>query len=276
MKHLKKGFSLAELLIAMAIIAIIAIMGVTIARKGIENAYDGYIFTGYKSIQDAFISANADGLRIESNINNAGARVAYADIRTGSDFINKIKLLFDIPANIDDESNVSTMSVFTASNGITYRIRRISTATSGINLVYAIDIQFPTANIANPDSRRWTTVLYAPNTNYSILLPLKRPQMTDATHLQADYIDISNRRDLVLSYIDDGIAGRNINGNFTPRTFMTLNDSLCNTQGNLTLKSNNEIEIKNAANNEVPISSCNGVVTSANFPIRLIRPGKGY
>ena len=61
MKKIKTGFSLAELLIGLVIAAIIATMGMSIAKKGIENSYDAYIYTGYKGITDAITEANANG-----------------------------------------------------------------------------------------------------------------------------------------------------------------------------------------------------------------------
>ena len=57
----KKGFSLAELLIAMSIIAVIATMGFTISKQGVENAYNLYWYTGYKGIQDAISGASDEG-----------------------------------------------------------------------------------------------------------------------------------------------------------------------------------------------------------------------
>lgn len=64
MKKLKKGFSLAELLIALGIVAVIATMGFTISKQGIENAYNQYFYTGYKGIYDAITAASNDGLKV--------------------------------------------------------------------------------------------------------------------------------------------------------------------------------------------------------------------
>ena len=47
-KKLNKGFSIAELLIVMAIISIIAFMGINIGRKNIEKSYNYYFYNTYK------------------------------------------------------------------------------------------------------------------------------------------------------------------------------------------------------------------------------------
>ncbi len=52
-KFLEKGFSLSEILIALAIISVIATMGFSIAQKGIANAYQGYYYTGYLGMNTA-------------------------------------------------------------------------------------------------------------------------------------------------------------------------------------------------------------------------------
>ncbi len=46
----KPAFSLAELLIAMGIIAVVATMGVSISKKGVERAYNQYFYTGYNGL----------------------------------------------------------------------------------------------------------------------------------------------------------------------------------------------------------------------------------
>ena len=57
MKKFLKGFSLAELMIVVVIISIIATMGIRISRRGVENAYNYYIYNGYKSLETAINNA---------------------------------------------------------------------------------------------------------------------------------------------------------------------------------------------------------------------------
>lgn len=57
MIKIKKGFSLAELLIALAIIAIISFMGISISKKGVEKAYNYYYYKAYSSLSLAIADA---------------------------------------------------------------------------------------------------------------------------------------------------------------------------------------------------------------------------
>ena len=70
-----KGFSLAEVLIALAIVSIIATLGFTIAKKGIEDAYNLYIYTAYSSMQKVIIDANKRGDGAENNYDNFVKRI---------------------------------------------------------------------------------------------------------------------------------------------------------------------------------------------------------
>lgn len=61
-KKLNKGFSIAELLIVMAIISIIAFMGINIGRKNIEKSYNYYFYNTYKSLTLAIADAVSNGV----------------------------------------------------------------------------------------------------------------------------------------------------------------------------------------------------------------------
>ena len=60
-KNIKKGFTLAELLISIAIISIISTMGIVISKKGMDKAYDYYVYNSYKSISSAIGDAISNG-----------------------------------------------------------------------------------------------------------------------------------------------------------------------------------------------------------------------
>ncbi|MBQ7126551.1 prepilin-type N-terminal cleavage/methylation domain-containing protein, partial [bacterium] len=49
----KFGFSLMELLLVMAIIAVILSIAFSVTKKGIENAYNRYFYTGYVGLYEA-------------------------------------------------------------------------------------------------------------------------------------------------------------------------------------------------------------------------------
>ena len=55
---IKSAFSLAELLIVIGIISVLAVMLLSISKKSITNAYNLYYYTGYKAIADAISYSN--------------------------------------------------------------------------------------------------------------------------------------------------------------------------------------------------------------------------
>lgn len=66
-KRFQFGFSLAEILIALGIISIVATMGFSISKKGLERAYNQYFHTGYTGIQAALADAHFSGASNKDN-----------------------------------------------------------------------------------------------------------------------------------------------------------------------------------------------------------------
>lgn len=66
-KNKKSGFSLAEILLALGIISIIATMGFSMSKKSIEKSYNQYYYTGYVGIQSAITGANNKGYTVGSS-----------------------------------------------------------------------------------------------------------------------------------------------------------------------------------------------------------------
>ena len=56
-KITKKGFSLAEVLISIGIVSVIATLGFSITKKNIDNAYNMYVYTGASALTDAILDA---------------------------------------------------------------------------------------------------------------------------------------------------------------------------------------------------------------------------
>ncbi len=56
-KNLKNGFSLAEVLISVGIISVVATLGFTLTKKNIDRAYDKYVFTGASALSAAIEDA---------------------------------------------------------------------------------------------------------------------------------------------------------------------------------------------------------------------------
>ena len=100
MKKDKKGFSLAEILLTLGIVAVIATLGFTATKRSIDNAYNLYIYTGYKGLTDAIFNANYKGLKIEDTNND-----------------NSKKFLNEIASTLNAEINNTEID---APNGVSY------------------------------------------------------------------------------------------------------------------------------------------------------------
>lgn len=85
-KKMNLGFSLAELLIALFIVSVIATIGFTLSKKGIERAYDAYFYTGYKGMYDAIAETNNRGFYIEEDFSKFASSVAELMGTTGTSF----------------------------------------------------------------------------------------------------------------------------------------------------------------------------------------------
>ena len=65
-KNIKLGFSLAEVLISVGIISVIATLGLPIAQKNIDQAYNKYVYTGAEALSLAL--EDAENRNIENKI----------------------------------------------------------------------------------------------------------------------------------------------------------------------------------------------------------------
>ena len=70
MKQLKKGFTLAEVLLAIAIIGVVTAMGMLITKEGATKAYNLFYYTGYKNLLNAIIESNMEGKTIRTCVND--------------------------------------------------------------------------------------------------------------------------------------------------------------------------------------------------------------
>ena len=95
MKKFKIGFSLAEILVCVAIIAVVATLGFSITKQSVARSYDLYIYNGYVSILNAF-----NELLIQTEYSeNKNTNPLTEDSNTASKFSKEISDLFrgDIP-----------------------------------------------------------------------------------------------------------------------------------------------------------------------------------
>ena len=248
----KFGFSLAELLIALAIVSVIAVMATNISKKGIENAYNAFFYTGYKNLYDAI-----------AEVTDEGEKPAGAMHRPPSkQFVEAIADLFDTEAEdyCNDSSSAENRIDIKAANGIVYSFQKF--AQTDESEVYNIYMFIPGTRKKSGNNvivGKTVRLLYAPDLNNGILVPVEilstdsvlRPRAynNDGTGLASDEttdtsINLQLRKDLLPCYIEDGKTGHiwyrygeSTPETFTPRTFTTFREAYCKMYGNLTIGS---------------------------------------
>ena len=70
MKQLKKGFTLAEVLLVIVIIGVVTALGMLISKEGATKAYNLFYYTGYKNLLNAIIESNMEGNTIRTCVND--------------------------------------------------------------------------------------------------------------------------------------------------------------------------------------------------------------
>lgn len=213
MKKLKMGFSIAEILIVLAIVSVIAVIGFNVAKRGIERAYDKYIYTGYKGLSDAITYLNSQGLTADqpafvsemAKILNAD----YSELPIAKSIINKNGIEYRFYDSAD--ANYSCVDIALVVPTTSFNINGTIKNKIAFSLKY-----YYTPNNINIVLPQTTRVFYTDENNGTILMP--------AGSLNKD---ILNRADLLPFYIDDGIAGRIIGGVYRPKTYYSMREAYC-------------------------------------------------
>lgn len=259
MKTNKSGFSLAEVLIALAIVSIIATMAFTISKRGIERAYQQYVYTGYTGISDAISDAKTNGLEFEyDNVNE-------------SDAIEHILKIFSV-----DDSNVSKPGgdsiQFTAPNNIEYKIWTVGdngedSDSASFSPYYYIEMKVPTVKTSSGKTRETICLSYAPKEEYGVLVPFQGNGDKCTTTIES----IQDRQDLLPFYIDNGKLGTRIENStnkveYTARKYYSFKQAACKLYGDISTISKE--------------LNCTGVSTSnvepASGALRVANPRKIY
>lgn len=203
-KNIKKAFSLAELLIALGIISVIATMGITIGKKGVERAFNQYYFSAYDGLYAIIYDA------IENNI------PIYSSEAVGlcptTDFTNNLKR-YKITVGKSEVDNPLAYTAcdqsFKGTNNIAVTIGKTVAETTTGNIYAPMTLSFPAPN----GKRAHYEVYYFPSYMNGILIP------SPTTNSAKNVINVQNRPDLLPFYIDDGESGRLVpiyqNGNYT-------------------------------------------------------------
>lgn len=239
MKNNKLGFTLAEMLIVFGIIAIILTLGITISKKGVDKAYNLYIYTAYDSIQDAISEANFNSqtaytvpekfmLSIVSllksqtetaTINSFIPSVPSSDtiitpetMENPSDITEKL-----LEAHNRQQGNIPTFGTeFLTSNGSTVAIgikqttiltHGSSTTTQNYDVFY-FKLKVPAKKTKeNNTGKKLICLAYEPKNEMNVLIP-SNTACKSVNDGEIEYTDVLDRTDLLPFYIDNGINGR--------------------------------------------------------------------
>ncbi len=258
MKRFSTGFSLAEVLIALGIISVIATLGFTISKKGVERAYDGYIYTGVSSISAAIADANA-------NIEEVKEDNFIDNLPEYSEYIRGL-----MNAGVNG-------NVITAPNGITFELSEFGeyseSGEAPFQQAILIKMTVPIKKRGNQTSSEYN-LLYLPNTEYPLI-----PYNPETRDLEP----IADRPDLLAYYRDDGRVGRYdpMTNLYNPITYGSFREIACAAHGTITLP--NFIQSNNrGGGNGVPaapaprtVLNCNGVPVQGGSVI-LENPRKAF
>ena len=198
----KRGFSIAELLLVLAIISIISILGLKIAQRGMEKAYDTYVYTGYRSLMDAIWTANNYGKELpeaETESDGSGYKNSVSITPNGSmsPFIQSMALILtnDNLARTQISNNGVQINTI---NKISYLISRdmlidSETGHRRLTITMTVPKKRTITNNNNVQDSESFEFMYYPDDDFSIPVttgPLRR------------------RRDLLPFYSDDGEVNR--------------------------------------------------------------------
>lgn len=194
MKLSKLGFTMAELLLCIAIIGVVSAMGMTVTKKSTENAYNLYFYTGYVNLYNAI----ADAVETGEDAYPSGLCNGTSPNNTPTSqtqFVRHIAKVLGV--NEEDIEHNGGSGSFTTNNGIKYTFLNQATC-PGANAA-RIYMRVPAAKTRNNDGLIGTEFFYMSDIQ----------QLVPTRYTNNNYISLQERRDLLPAYIDDGKVGRN-------------------------------------------------------------------
>ena len=209
MKNLR-GFTLAEVLICIAIIAVVSAFGGSIMKKSTTNAYKLYIRSGYENLYEVLSGIIED----------------TPDISTKDKLQNELKKAF----NLNDDKLTK--------NGIKYEV----TEANG-NGCFIIEMTVPQQKTRNNKDGKSTAVFLFNRNGDAYLVPLNVP--ADASNPSKYITDLQDRMDFIPFYIDDGLVGK-YNGHSMPTKIVPTDykTAVCKSYGDLYVTVPNKYAVK--------------------------------
>ena len=202
MKKFFRGFTLAELLLCVGIIGIVSAMGMTVAKKSTEKAYNLYFYTGYVNLYNAIADAVESGEDDYPDGRCTGmSSTGMPDNQptNATPFVQHIANVLGVDEG-ELEPNGGSGS-FTTKNGIEYRFVNQASC-PGANAA-RIHMYVPAAKTRNNNGRIGTELFYMSDIQQLV------PTYSTLQNGNNIIISLQERRDLLPAYIDDGRVGRN-------------------------------------------------------------------
>ena len=215
MKNLKFGFSLAELLIAIAIMAVVSVMSLQIAKHGMDHAGNMYFYNAYKGLDLAIRDANHSGIKMnDSEAIDSNANKAFFNKLADTLVVDNSKMVYN--------GNTFTM---TAKNGVSYEFNGISSSSHTCSVTIITPMR-------SQNNRAYCM--------YVIDDEMLVPAETANNLINNGYIDLLNRRDLLPAYLANGVRGKvryfadtNTLAPYVPNTYTSYKQAYCTAKGSL-------------------------------------------
>lgn len=216
---IKKGFSLSEILIALGIVSVVAVMGFSIAKRGIDRAYDMYIYTGYKTLVDSVAYLNTKEITADNDV-----------------FFEELAKLLDT-----EDEGVGGSHILVNKNGVEYHFIN-PMITDGYFKSYEVYFVVPTSSFSIQgtiyNKIMFQLLYYYTPGGVNIIIPehdrvyylQNGESYSEITEEQApdkNAMSLLNRKDLLPYYIDNGLRGRYIEGTYYPKTYYSFREAYC-------------------------------------------------
>lgn len=193
----KSGFSLAEMLISLAIVAIVATMVFVISKKGTERAYNLFYYSGYEGLTDAFADAQERGLSLE-----------FDNFGTG-DFMDHVSRMLVVNPSTDIVKTATSITI-NARNGIRYVITSghtpIDSGDGVTRHLYKIQMYVPSVRKAG-GATTGVVLFYSPE-----MFEMLIPNIDSTQKINDTDLNLQERYDLLPFYFDDGETGVRVLG----------------------------------------------------------------